>query len=269
MPRSIWKGSISFGLVTIPVKVYGANEDKDVSFRQVHSTDGGRIRYQRVCDVCGEVVAFGDIAKGFESSDGRMAILTDEDFASLPLTTLKTVDVVQFVSEEEVDPSFFQKTYFLEAEAIGQKPYVLLRDALSRENKVAVVKVALRSRESLALIRSKGDLLLMHTMYWPDELRDGSFAAPPAEVSVSDAEIDMATMLIGQLEGSFDPAAYSDSYREALLEVVEAKLEGASLPAAEDTSAPAGDVVDLMAALKASVDAAKKRRAETAASKAS
>lgn len=268
MPRSIWKGSISFGLVTIPVKVYGANEDKDVSFRQVHSTDGGRVRYQRICEVCGEVVAFADIAKGFEASDGRMAVLTDEDFANLPLTTLKTVDVVQFVDEEEVDPSFFQKTYFLEAETIGQKPYVLLRDALARENKVAVVKVALRSRESLALIRSRDDLLLMHTMYWPDELRDGSFAAPPSEVRVSDAEIDMATMLIGQLEGSFDPDAFTDSYREALLEVVEAKLEGATIPAAEDTSAPAGDVIDLMAALKASVDAAKKRRAEAASSKA-
>lgn len=176
---------------------------------------------------------------------------------------------MQFVDEEEVDPRFFQKTYFLEAETVGQKPYVLLRDALTRENKVAVVKVALRSRESLALIRAKDDLLLMHTMYWPDELRDGAFAAPPAEVTVSDAEIDMAKMLIGQLEGTFDPEAYSDSYREALLEVVEAKLAGAPAPEAADTSAPAGDVVDLMAALKASVEAAKQRREQAAETKAS
>ncbi len=262
MPRSIWKGSISFGLVSIPVRLYGASEDKDVSFRQVHSSDGGQIRYQRVCEVCGEVVQFADIAKGFAASDGRMAILTDEDFASLPLSTLKTVDVVQFVRESEVDPRYFQRTYFLEAETVGQKPYVLLRDALARENRVAVVKVALRSRESLALIRAKGDLLLLHTMYWPDELRDGSFAAPPSEVSVSEAEIEMAKLLIGQLEGTFDPDAYSDSYREALLEVVEAKLAGAALPEGTETSAPAGDVVDLMAALKASVEAAKQRRAE-------
>lgn len=265
MPRSIWKGAVSFGLVSIPVKVYGATEDRDVSFRQVHSTDGGRVRQQRVCEMCGEVVAFADIAKGYEAADGRVAVLTDEDFANLPLSTLKTVEVVQFVDEAEVDPTFFQRTYFLEAEAAGQKPYVLLREALAKEDKVAVVKVALRSRESLALIRPKDDVLLLHTMYWPDELRDGGFASPSAEVTISDAEMEMAKLLIGQLEGTFDPDAYQDSYREALLEVVEAKLAGAPSPTAADTSAPSGDVVDLMAALKASVEAAKKRR-EAAAS---
>ncbi|MHA6509381.1 non-homologous end joining protein Ku [Tessaracoccus sp. Y1736] len=260
MPRSIWKGAVSFGLVSIPVKLYGATEDKDVSFRQVHSSDGGRVRQQRVCEKCGEVVAYADIAKGYESADGRVAVLTDEDFANLPLSTLKTVEVVQFVDQNEVDPGFFQRTYFLEAEAAGQKPYVLLREALAKEDKVAVVKVALRSRESLALIRPKGDLLLLHTMYWPDELRDGEFAAPSAEVKISDAEMEMAKLLIAQLEGTFEPEAYQDSYREALLEVVEAKLAGTSAPASSDTSAPSGDVVDLMAALKASVEAAKKRR---------
>ena len=265
MPRSIWKGAVSFGLVSIPVKVYGATEDRDVSFRQVHSTDGGRVRQQRVCEKCGEVVAFADIAKGYEAADGRVAVLTDEDFANLPLSTLKTVEVVQFVDEAEVDPTFFQRTYFLEAEAAGQKPYVLLWEALAKEDKVAVVKVALRSRESLALIRPKDDVLLLHTMYWPDELRDGGFASPSAEVTISDAEMEMAKLLIGQLEGTFDPDAYQDSYREALLEVVEAKLAGAPSPTAADTSAPSGDVVDLMAALKASVEAAKKRR-EAAAS---
>ncbi|HSO68253.1 MAG TPA: Ku protein [Arachnia sp.] len=265
MPRSIWKGAVSFGLVSIPVKLYGATEDKDVSFRQVHSSDGGRVRQQRICEKCGEVVPYADIAKGYESADGRVAVLTDEDFANLPLSTLKTVDVVQFVDQDEVDPGFFQRTYFLEAEAAGQKPYVLLREALAKEDKVAVVKVALRSRESLALIRPKGDLLLLHTMYWPDELRDGEFAAPSAEVKISDAEMEMAKLLIAQLEGTFEPEAYQDSYREALLEVVEAKLAGAPAPASSDTSAPSGDVVDLMAALKASVEAAKKRR-EAAAS---
>ncbi|MHA6511935.1 non-homologous end joining protein Ku [Tessaracoccus sp. Z1128] len=265
MPRSIWKGAVSFGLVSIPVKLYGATEDRDVSFRQVHASDGGRVRQQRICEKCGEVVAYADIAKGYESADGRVAILTDEDFDNLPLSTLKTVDVVQFVDGHEVDPTFFQRTYFLEPEAAGQKPYVLLREALAKEDKVAVVKVALRSRESLALIRPKDDLLLMHTMYWPDELRDGEFAAPSTEVRISDAEMEMAKLLIAQLEGEFDPAAYQDSYREALLEVVEAKLAGAPAPAASETSQPVGDVVDLMAALKASVDAAKKRR-EAAAS---
>lgn len=260
MPRSIWKGAVSFGLVTIPVKVYGATEDKDVSFRQVHAEDGGRVRQQRICEKCGQVVSYSDLAKGYESADGRMAILTDEDFANLPLSTLKTVDVVQFVAEHEVDPTFFQRTYFLEPEATGQKPYVLLRDALAKEDKVAVVKVALRQRESLALIRPKDDLLLLHTMYWPDELRDGDFAAPSSEVKISEAELEMAKLLIAQLEGTFDPEAYADSYREALLEVVEAKLAGTEAPTPSETSAPVGDVVDLMAALKASVEAAKARR---------
>ncbi|AQP44314.1 Ku protein [Tessaracoccus flavus] len=268
MPRSIWKGSISFGLVSIPVKLYGATEDRDVSFRQVHSADGGRVRYQRVCEKCGEVLAYADIAKGYEAADGRIAILSDEDFENLPLRTLKSVDVVQFVDQDEVDPTYFQRTYFLEAEGPGQKPYVLLREALAKENKVAVVKVALRSRESLALVRAKDDLLLMHTMYWPDELRDGDFASPSSEVTVTDAEMEMAKLLIGQLEGEFDPAEYTDSYREALLEVVEAKLAGTALPEQSDTSAPTGDVVDLMAALKASVEAAKKRREDASAAKA-
>lgn len=265
MPRSIWKGAVSFGLVSIPIKVYGATEDKDVSFRQVHSADGGRVRYQRVCEKCGEALSFADIDKGYEAADGRLVILTDEDFSTLPLTTLKAIDVVQFVEEAQVDPTFFQRTYFLEAEAAGQKPYVLLREALGKENKVAVVKVALRSRESLALIRPKDDLLLLHTMYWPDEIRDGSFAAPAAEINVTDAELEMAKLLIGQLEGTFDPEAFTDSYREALLEVVNDKLAGVARPEATDTSAPVADVVDLMAALKASVEAAKRRRAEDAA----
>ncbi|TRY19387.1 Ku protein [Tessaracoccus rhinocerotis] len=261
MPRAIWNGSISFGLVTIPVKLYGATDDKDVSFRQVHGEDGGRVRYQRVCEKCGEVLQWGDIAKGFEASDGRMAVLTDEDFSSLPLRTLKTVDVVQFVDEAEIDDAYLQKSYYLEPQNMGQKPYVLLREALAKQDKVAVVKVALRQRESLALIRPKDDLLVMHTMFWPDELRDGEFAKPSDEVTVSDAELEMANLLIKQLEGSFDPEQYTDSYREAITEVVEAKLAGAPIPEAAGEEEGAGEVVDLMATLKASVEAAKKRRA--------
>lgn len=264
MPRAIWNGSISFGLVTIPVKLYGATEDKDVSFRQVHAADGGRVRYQRVCEKCGEVVSWGDIAKGFEASDGRVAVLTDEDFSHLPLSTLKTVDVVQFVDASEIDDSYLQKSYLLEPQNMGQKPYVLLREALSRQNRVAVVKVALRQRESLALLRARDDLLVLHTMYWPDEIRDGDFASPSKEVQVSDAEVEMATMLISQLEGSFDPQAYSDSYREALGEVVEAKLAGTPMPDAPEEEEATGEVVDLMAMLRASVEAAKKRRTDGA-----
>ncbi len=269
MPRAIWNGSISFGLVTIPVKLYGATQDNDVSFRQVHQADGGRVRYQRVCEVCGQVLQWEDIAKGFEAADGRMAVLTDEDFDALPLTSLKTVDVVQFVDADEIDESYLQKSYFLEPQSTGMKPYVLLREALQKQDKVAVVKVALRNRESLALVRPKDDLLLLHTMYWPDELREGDFARPSEDVTVSDAELEMANLLIAQLEGSFDPDAFTDSYREALTEVVEAKLAGTPMPESEDRTRPEGDVVDLMATLKASVEAARKRREAAAQDKAS
>ncbi|NLE96780.1 MAG: Ku protein [Propionibacterium sp.] len=265
MPRAIWKGSVSFGLVAIPVKLYSATEDKDVTFRQVHAEDGGRVRYRRVCEQCGQEVPYSDIAKGFEADDGRMAVLTDEDFENLPLSTMKSVDVVRFVDEDEVDPTYFIKTYFLEADQIGVKPYVLLREALARRNKAAVVKVALRSRESLALVRVQEELLVLHTMLWPDELRDGDFAAPPADIAISEDEIKLADLLIDQLEGEFDPSLYTDSYREALMQVVHAKLAGVPLPEPGDEDTSTGDVIDLMAALKASVAAIEARRGKTSA----
>lgn len=260
MPRSIWKGAISFGMVSIPVKVYGATEQRDISFRQVHAEDGGKIRYKRVCEVCDQEIGYADIAKGYESPDGRMAILEKKDFDDLPLPTAKAVEVVQFVDESEVDPTYVDKTYFLEAEKSGAKPYVLLRDALARTGQAAVVKVALRSRESLALVRVVDGVLRMHTMLWPDELRDGSFAAPPADITVSDAEVQMAESFIEALSGEFRPEEFTDSYREALEQVVRAKLDGVE-PEPAPVRGDDGDVVDLVAALRASVEAAKKRRA--------
>ncbi len=259
MPRSIWKGAISFGLVTIPIKLYSATEEKDVSFRQVHPEDGGRIKYRRVCEKCEKEVPFAEIAKGYETADGRMVILEKDDFDALPLTTTKSVEVVQFVAEDEVDPTYFAKTYFLEADGPGVKPYVLLRDALIQSGQSAVVKVALRSREAVALIRPKEGVLVMHTMLWPDELRDGAFAAPPAEVTVSEAEVDMARSFIDALSSEFDPEQFHDSYREAVEELVQSKLEGTVLPAEVEQPEEA-EVVDLVAALRASVEAAKKRR---------
>ncbi len=261
MPRSIWKGAISFGLVTIPVKLYGATEEKSISFRQVHPMDGGRIKYKRVCEKCGAEVPYAEIGKGFESADGRMAILDKDDFDSLPLTSAKSVEVVQFVDQKSIDPTYFEKTYVLEADGPGTKPYVLLRDALVKTRKSAVVKVALRSRESLALIRPHENVLLMHTMLWPDEVRDTGFATPPEDVTASDAEVAMAEMFINQMEGEFQPDEHVDSYREALQTLVSAKLSGVPMQAGtEDTSAGTGEVVDLVAALRASVAAAKQRR---------
>src|SRR3954449_5836092 len=256
MPRSIWKGAISFGLVTIPVKLYSATEEKDVAFRQVHAADGGRIKYKRACEIDGEEIPYAEIAKGYELPDGRMVILEKEDFDALPLATTKAVEVVQFVAEEDVDPTYFNKTYFLQADGPGIKPYVLLRDALTKSVQSAVVKVALRSREALALIRPKDGVLLLHTMLWPDELRDGAFAAPPENVTVSDAEVTMAQSFIEALAGDFHPEEFTDSYREALEAVVRSKADG--IPLVEEAEAPKeAEVVDLVAALRASVEAAK------------
>jgi DNA end-binding protein Ku len=266
-PRSIWKGAISFGLVTIPVKLFSATEEKDISFRQVHPEDGGRIKYKRVCEKCGREIPYADIAKGYEMADGRMVILEPEDFEALPLATTKAVEVVQFVAEDEVDPTYFNKTYFLQADGPGVKPYVLLRDALIKSGQSAVVKVALRSREALALIRPREGVLLLHTMLWPDELRDGSFAAPPADVRASDAEVTMAQSFIDALAGDFKPEVFTDAYRDALEAVVQSKADGIPLP--EEPEAPKeAEVVDLVAALRASVEAAKTRRAEAEQAKA-
>lgn len=265
MPRSLWKGAISFGLITIPVKLYGATEEKDISFKQVHPADGGKIKYKRVCEKCGEEVPYAEIGKGYEAPDGRMAVLSKEDLDSLPLSSAKSVDVVQFVDEVEIDPTYFEKTYVVEAEGPGAKPYVLLRDALVKTGKSAVVKVALRSRESLALVRPSGKVLLMHAMLWPDEVRDNDFAAPDGDIKASDAEVAMAEMFITQMEGTFNPGDFSDSYREALDAVVQAKLSGVAVEEkAEQPSSGGGEVVDLVAALKASVEAAKAKRAAAA-----
>ncbi|GLW07546.1 non-homologous end joining protein Ku [Microtetraspora sp. NBRC 13810] len=257
--RSIWKGAISFGLVTIPVKLYSATEQKDVSFHQVHREDGGRIRYKRVCTVDGEEVQYADIAKGYELPTGDMVVLTDEDFEDLPLSTSRRIDVLQFTPAEQIDPIYFAKSYYLEPDAQGAKPYVLLRDALARSGQVAVVKVALRQRESLATLRVRDGVFVLETMLWPDEIRAADFAFVDEEVDVRAQELQMAESLIETMAADFDPTEYHDAYREALQQVIEAKIAGKEvIPAeAQPEARPAGD---LMAALRASVDAAKKER---------
>lgn len=265
MPRSLWKGAISFGLVTIPVKLYGATEEKDVTFRQVHDADGGRIKYRRVCEVCGQEVPYEHIAKGYEAGDGRQVVLEASDFEDLPLPSAKAIEIVQFVAIDSIDPSYFNRAYVVEAEGPGAKPYVLLREALVESNRVGIVKVALRTRETLALVRARDDVLMLHTMLWPDEVRDSSFAAPPGTVKANPAEVSMAKMFIEQLSGDFDPTQFTDAYREALEQVVQAKLQGVPMPAETTSEAPReAEVVDLVAALKASVEAAKRRREEAA-----
>jgi DNA end-binding protein Ku len=258
--RSIWKGAISFGLVSIPVKLYSATEERDISFRQVHRTDGGRIRYQRVCTVCGEEVSYADIAKGYEQEDGSIVVLTEEDFESVPITTNRMIDVVEFVPLETIDPIYYSKAYYLEPEKSGVKPYVLLARALEESGKVAIVKVALRQREALAAVRVRDGVFVLETMLWPDEIREPDFGFLEEDIAVRPQELAMAGTLIESLSGEFDPNAFHDSYREALEQVIEAKAAGNEVvppPAQPDTG---GAVVDLMSALRASVDAAKKGR---------
>ncbi|MEQ7006880.1 Ku protein [Actinopolymorpha sp. B17G11] len=264
MPQAIWKGSVSFGLVTIPVKVYAATQEKDIAFRQVHAADGGRIRYRRVCEVDGQEVPYADIAKGYELPDGNMVVLDADELSDLPLPTRKVVEVLEFVPAEDIDPIYVSRSYYLQAEGPAAKPYVLLRDALRRTGQTAVVKVALRNREALALLRPKDDILILQTMLWPDEVRDASFAAPDEDVEVRSQEIAMAESYIQTLETSFDPARYHDDYREALEQLIEAKTAGLEVEAPAEAAPAAGDVVDLMAALQASVDEARKQRGESA-----
>jgi DNA end-binding protein Ku len=260
--QAIWKGAISFGMVTIPIKVYSATEEKDISFRQVHIADGGRIRYKRVCSECGNEIPYSDIGKGYEMPDGRMVVLEPEDFADLPLSTKKVIDVLEFVPSDQVDPLYLGKSYYLAADGgPGAKPYVLLREALSGSELYALVKVALRSRESLGLLRAVDDVLVLQVMLWPDEVRDASFAAPDEDVEIRPQEKAMAESYIDTLRADFDPSQYTDAYREALEAVVEAKAGGVPLPEVEEEEAEGAQVVDLVAALRASVEAAKKRRA--------
>jgi DNA end-binding protein Ku len=262
--QAIWKGTISFGMVTIPIKVYSATQEKDISFRQVHTEDGGRIRYRRVCEKDGQEVPYSDIGKGYELSDGRMVVLTSEDFAQLPLPTAKSIEVLEFVPMDEVDPLYFAKAYYLAADGVGAKPYVLLRDALTKTRQCALVKVAIRTRETLALLRERDGALVLQTMLWPDEVRPSEFAVPDPEVTVRDQERAMAEAYIATLEAEFDPTRYHSGYREALEELVEAKASGLEPALPQEEAPDSGEVVDLVAALRASVEAAKARRGEAA-----
>ncbi len=262
--RSMWKGAVSFGLVSIPVKMYSATEERDVSFHQVRRSDGSRVRYRRVAEADGAEVAYSDIAKGYTLDSGETVILTDDDFAELPLPTTHALDVLQFVPLEQVDPIYFNKSYYLEPEKSASKPYVLLREALQRSGMVAVVKVAIRTREQLATMRVRDDVIVLETMLWPDEIRTPDFAFLDEDISLREPELAMADALVASMSGEFQPEEFSDDYRDALMQVIEAKATGVAMVETPDaTSSSGGNVVDLMAALRASVDAAKQRRGET------
>ncbi len=267
--RAMWKGAVSFGLVNVPVRMYTATTSHDLSFHQVHRKDGGRIKYRRVCQVCGEEVAYDEIAKGYESPDGELVVLTDEDLAELPVSGSREIEVERFVPVEQIDPMLFEKSYYLEPDKTGVKPYALLREALREADRMALVHIAIRNRSTLAVLRVRDDVIVLQTMLWPDEIRAADFDNLGDASDLRPQELAMASSLVDSMTGDYDPDEFDDEYRDAVEALVEAKLErgeSAKLPA-EGTSPAAdrGQVLDLMAALQRSVDAAKGKRGATAA----
>ncbi|MEU8616987.1 Ku protein [Streptomyces sp. NPDC048623] len=261
--RSIWNGAISFGLVSIPIKLVNATESRSVSFRQVHTEDGGRIRYKKVCELDGAEVTQAEIGKAYEDADGTMIPITDEDLAALPLPTAKTIEIVAFVPAGEIDPLQMDAAYYLSANGVpAAKPYTLLREALKRSDRVAVAKYALRGRERLGMLRVVEDVIAMHGLLWPDEIRAPEGVAPETPVTVREAELDLADALMATL-GEVDITTLHDDYREAVEEMIAAKAEGGEgVAPPEPEEGGGGQVIDLMAALENSVRAAKEARGE-------
>ncbi|MFF7733159.1 Ku protein [Streptomyces sp. NPDC007984] len=261
--RSIWNGAISFGLVSIPIKLVNATESHSISFRQIHTEDGGRIRYRKFCELEDREVTQGEIGKGYEDADGTIIPITEEDLSSLPIPTAKTIEIVAFVPADRIDPLQMDAAYYLQASgAPAAKPYTLLREALKRSNKVAIAKFALRGRERLGMLRVVGEAIAMHGLLWPDEVRAPEGVAPDTDVTVRDQELDLADALMDTL-GEVDLEDLHDEYREAVEEVIAAKAAGEAPPQSPEP-ATGGKVLDLMAALESSVRAARESRGEDA-----
>jgi DNA end-binding protein Ku len=266
--RAIWKGAIAFGLVNVPVKVYSATEDHDISLHQVHNADGGRIRYQRRCEVCSKIVDYEDIDKAYED-DGRTVVLSREELKSIPAENSHEIDVVQFVPAEQLDPMMFEKSYYLEPDSKSPKAYVLLRRALEDTDRVAIVQFALRDKTRLGALRIRGDVLVLQALLWADEVREASFPSLETTIRISAQEREMSAALVDSMAADFEPDQFTDDYQHQLRQLIEAKLEkGESLDTEETFGAPAaeagsGEVIDLMEALKRSLE---KKRGGGAAS---
>jgi DNA end-binding protein Ku len=258
MMRAIWNGAVSFGLVNVPVRLYAATTNHDIRFHQVHERDGGRIRQKRTCSVCGEEVQYSEIAKGYETDDGQLIMLDDDDLSTLPVASGHEIDVVQFVPSDQIDALLLDKSYYLEPESKAVKPYALLREALRETDRMAVVKVALRQRETLALLRVRDEAIVLQTMLWPDEVREPEFETLRTEVDLRPQEQQMAASLVESLSGDFESDQFEDDYRQAMVDLIEYKREhGGGRPAPEPAAADEGDdMTDLLTALRRSVEAA-------------
>jgi DNA end-binding protein Ku len=265
--RAMWSGNVAFGLVHIPVKMYAATEDRDVKFHQVHLADGGRIKYQRQCQTCEQTVTFAEIGKGYEDETGRRVIVSEEELDGLQVPHGRDLEIIEFAPADQIDPLHFDKAYFLEPATGAAKPYVLLRRALEETERTAVVLMTLRKRTRLGLLRVRDDVLVLQTMLWPDEVRVPEFEGIADEdITVRPQELAMAGSLVESLSADFDPTAYTDEYRQAVLALVAQKLAGEdvilpSSPAADDS----GTVIDLMAALQESVRRTQAARAASGA----
>ncbi len=258
--RAMWSGAVSFGLVSVPVRLYSATTNHDIKFHQVHEADGGRIKYRRTCSLDGAEVDYVDIVKGYETEDGELVTLSEEDLDSLPTATSHEINVIEFVPSNQIDPLLFDKSYYLEPEAKATKPYALLREALVQTDRMAIVKVALRQRETLALLRVREKAIVLQTMLWPDEVREPEFDVLDADVELRPQELTMAASLVESLGADFDPTQFHDEYRDAVTDLIERKRttgETRPAPVAEKRAAGGDSMTDLLSALQASVEAAR------------
>ena len=272
--RSIWKGAITFGLVNVPVKLYSATEDHDVGLHQVHDADGGRIRYQRKCEVCNKVVDYEHIDKAY-AEGSTTVVLTEDDLKSLPEERSKEIEVVEFVPSEQIDPIMFDRSYFLEPDKVGTKAYALLRRTLEETDRTAIVQFSLRQKTRLGALRARGKVLMLQSLLWDDEVREAAFDVLDEVPRISQKERDMASQLVDSLAGDFDASQFTDDYQEQLRTLVEAKLEQGD---ALDTAATFGEeaeegeqaeVIDLMEALQKSVEKSKKKKSSSSSPKSS
>jgi DNA end-binding protein Ku len=256
-PRSIWKGVITFGMVSIPVRLYPATQDRDVSFHLLHASDHSRIKFKRFCAAEDEEVAQEELVKAYEVSKDQYVEITDEDLEQLPLPAKHTIELSAFVKASDIDPIYYEKSYYLEPEETGLKPYALLLKVLDKKSVTGVASIAIRNKESLCALRPLDGTLLLETLHYPDEIREREEGLP--NVLVNDKELAVAATLVDALAEPFEPAKYHDHYREALLELIKSKAEGKAVVVPEEP-APAGQVTDLMSALRASIEAARKRK---------
>jgi DNA end-binding protein Ku len=272
--RAIWKGALTFGLVNVPVKVYAATEDHDVSLHQVHAADGGRIRYQRICELDGEVVPYADIDRAYDDGE-KTVVITKADLESLPAERSREIDVVEFVPTEQIDPLLFDHAYYLEPDSSSPKAYVLLRKTLEQTDRTAIVRFSLRQKTQLAALRVRGDVLVLQTLLWGDEVREAAFPALDEPVRISAKELELSASLVESFASDFDPADFTDEYQEELRTLIDAKLEkGDALDTSEtfgeqEEKDAGGEVIDLMAALRASVEKSRAARGDSGGAKTS